>query len=65
MQIANFLKIGSLNYFSRQHGSFLSIFTDKKWIQDIQIISLPKERSQDCRVLVYWYDTKHFGFGVG
>ena len=26
MQIANFLKIGSKNYFSRQHGSFLLIY---------------------------------------
>ena len=49
MQNANFLKIGSLNDFSKQYAGFQTIFTDQKWKLDIQIISLPKEWCQDCR----------------
>ena len=45
----SFLKNGSLNYFSKQHPRFLSIFTYQKCQPDIQIIILPKERSKDCR----------------
>ena len=48
-QTGNFLKKGSLNYFSKQQSRFLLIFTYQKVQPDIQIFSLPKERSQDCR----------------
>ena len=48
-----FLKNGSLNDFSKQHARFLSIFTYQKVPQDLQIFSLPKKRSQDCRVLLF------------
>ena len=50
LQNCSFLKNGSLNDFSKQHARFLSTFTYQKLQLDIQIIILPKERSQDSRV---------------
>ena len=48
-QNGNFLKKGSLNDFSKQHARFQSIFTNQKVQLDIQIISLSKKQSKDCR----------------
>ena len=50
-RISKFLKNGSLNDFSKKHTRFLSIFTNQKVQLDIQIFSLPKGRSQDCRAV--------------